>query len=80
METQLTFGHLHDSFSGEGKLTDETIVTINGPGSVELLRILPSGTVIAPNLESASEAGKVFVEAIRGHLANFPIYKQSNLK
>ena len=34
----------------------------------ELLRITPQGEVIAPSLEAASEAGRVFVESIRHHL------------
>ena len=34
----------------------------------EILRITPDGTVIAHSLEDASEAGRVFVESMRGHL------------
>jgi hypothetical protein len=33
----------------------------------ELIRIMPDGTIIAPDLESASEAGKLFIESIRIH-------------
>ena len=43
------------------------ILTIRNPSS-ELLRITPEGTVIAPNMEAASEAGRVFVESIRQSL------------
>ena len=38
------------------------------PNNQELLRITSSGEVIAPTLESASEAGRYFVESMRGHL------------
>lgn len=34
----------------------------------EVLRITPEGEVIAPSLEDASEAGRVFVESIRHHI------------
>jgi hypothetical protein len=34
----------------------------------ELLRIEKDGTVIAPDLESASEAGRIFVQMIREQL------------
>jgi hypothetical protein len=34
----------------------------------ELLRITPEAEVIAPSLEAASEAGRVFVESVRHHL------------
>lgn len=35
----------------------------------ELVRITNEGEVIAPSLEAASEAGRVFVEAMREHIA-----------
>jgi hypothetical protein len=38
------------------------------PGGTELLRITHAGEVIAPSLEAASEAGRVFVESMRGCL------------
>jgi len=34
---------------------------------VELLRILPNGDVEAESLENASEAGRLFIEAMRIH-------------
>jgi hypothetical protein len=41
-------------------------------GGKEILRIERNGNVIAPDLESASEAGRVFVQAIREQL-NFKL-------
>lgn len=39
----------------------------------DLLKInLADGTVEAPSLEAASEAGRVFVESIRHHLTSTP--------
>ena len=81
METQLTFARLEDSFVGEGKLSEgNEIITITAGTGRELLRIMPSGEVIAPDLESASEAGRVFVEGIRTYLCDFPIYIPNNTK
>jgi hypothetical protein len=44
-----------------------SIVSVHA-GTGELLRITPTGEVIAPSLEAASEAGRVFVDSIRHHL------------
>lgn len=44
-------------------------LVVHGNGTVPLLTIRPDGTVEAPSLEAASEAGRVFVESVRGHLA-----------
>jgi hypothetical protein len=44
------------------------ILVIHPFGKTELLRITKEGEVIAPSLEAASEAGRVFIEAMRGHL------------
>ena len=51
---------------------DAIVVTFNAGDNRELLRIQKDGTVIAPDLESASAAGKVFVQAIREQL-NFKL-------
>ena len=51
---------------------DAIVVTFNAENNRELLRIQKDGTVIAPDLESASEAGKVFVQTIREQL-NFKL-------
>ncbi len=48
-------------------LTSDAVCTFN-VGDKEILRIERSGEVIAPDLESASEAGKMFIEAIRKEL------------
>ncbi len=40
-------------------------IMINAEDNRELLRIENDGSVIAPSLEAASEAGKVFVDSIR---------------
>lgn len=37
-------------------------------GGDPLITIRPDGTVEAPSLEAASEAGRVFVESVRGYL------------
>ena len=52
-------------------LPTDAVCTFN-VGDKEILRIERSGEVIAPDLESASEAGKVFVQAIREQL-NFKL-------
>jgi hypothetical protein len=44
------------------------IIKISNSSNIELLRITPSGEVIAPNLEAASEAGRVFVESLKGNI------------
>jgi len=43
----------------------EFILKLSSEESKELLRILPNGEVIAPDLESASEAGRLFIESLR---------------
>lgn len=54
---------------------DQSMLMSRTPGilfvrsaNAELLRITPSGEVIAPSLEAASEAGRVFAESLRGHI------------
>jgi hypothetical protein len=44
------------------------ILTISPHGRT-LLTIKPDGTVLAADMEAASEAGRVFVESIRAHIA-----------
>lgn len=44
------------------------ILAIFAPGQKELLRIDKDGNVIAPDLESATLAGKMFVESIRTYI------------
>lgn len=51
--------------------TTDAVATFN-VGDKEILRIERNGDVIAPDVESASEAGKVFVQAIREQL-NFKL-------
>jgi hypothetical protein len=70
MEKQMKFAEIEPSFIGEGKDMDDCLVVANS--SMELIRITPTGEVIAPTLESASEAGRVFVRAIREWLAKQP--------
>jgi hypothetical protein len=36
----------------------------------ELLRLGADGTVLAPDIEAANEAGRVFVESLREQLSN----------
>jgi hypothetical protein len=69
---QLAFAEIEPSFAGEGKGLDDLIVVSNVQ-SGELLRILPNGEVVAPSIEAASEAGRVFVEAIRANLTQIPL-------
>lgn len=42
--------------------------TIHVDGGREVLRITPDGEVIAPSLEAASEAGRVFCESVREYI------------
>jgi hypothetical protein len=77
METQMEFSEIEPSFSPTanfltvgGIITDAALTF--SQCNRELLRIEKDGTVIAPDLESASEAGKVFVQAIREQL-NFKL-------
>lgn len=49
------------------KEVDYSILTITSP-TKKLLEIKKDGTIIAPDLESASEAGRVFVESMRESL------------
>lgn len=48
------------------------IITVRGSEQQLLLRIGADNTVEAPSLEAASEAGRVFVESVRLHLAENP--------
>ena len=78
METQMEFKDIEPSFnritlnslcvSSGGILTTDAALAFNVGGNKELLRIEKNGDVIAPDLESASEAGRVFIESIRKEL------------
>jgi hypothetical protein len=76
-EKQMTFAEIEPSFIGEGKDMDDCIVVANSGN--ELIRITPTGDVFAPTLEAASEAGRVFVDAIRNQLKIRPIQEEFNL-
>ena len=79
METQTEFSEIEPSFNPINLLcvssgvisTTDAVVTFN-VGDKEILRIERNGDVIAPDLESASAAGKLFVQAIREQL-NFKL-------
>lgn len=71
-ETQITFAEIEPSFYGPGKEMDECIIVSNDTKG-ELIRITPRGEVIAPSLEKASEAGRVFVDAVRSVLKQSPL-------
>lgn len=43
------------------------VIVVSAAGGKELLRIEPDGTITG-EIENASEAGRVFVESIRGYL------------
>ena len=43
------------------------VYSTESEGPKELLRILPNGDILAKDLESASEAGKVFIESMTMH-------------
>ncbi len=45
----------------------EFLIKFQTGEGVELLRILPNGDVEAESLENASEAGRLFIEAMRIH-------------
>jgi hypothetical protein len=77
METQTEFKDIEHSFnpinfspittlSVGGIITDAALSFTNA--NKELLRIEKNGNVIAPDLESASEAGRIFVQTIREQL------------
>ena len=68
----MTFAEIEPSFIGDGMEIDNCIIVRN-EAIGELLRITPNGEVIAPTLESAGEAGRIFVEAIRGQLKELPL-------
>lgn len=80
METQMEFSEIEPSFNqinllsvSSGVISSyDAIVIFNAGDNRELLRIQKDGTVIAPDLESASAAGKLFVHAIREQL-NFKL-------
>lgn len=63
-EQQRTFDEIEPSFSGAGK-TYEDVLIVSCAGKGELIRIHPDGTVWAPSIEAASEAGRVFINTIR---------------
>jgi hypothetical protein len=77
METQTEFKDIEPSFNPinfsplsellVGTQITDPVLTFN-VGNKEILRIERSGNVIAPDLESASEAGRVFIETIRKEL------------
>jgi hypothetical protein len=78
METQMEFSEIEPSFNAIriGFISQVLTLSEDYPSltltSVEnnrtLLAIHNDGTVIAPDLESASEAGRVFVQSIREQL------------
>lgn len=75
METQTEFKDIEPSFNPINPLSvsSDSIVTTNAVltfnvADKELLRIERNGDVIAPDLESASEAGRVFIQTIREQL------------
>lgn len=78
METQTEFKDIELSFNPINLLcvssgvisTTDAGVTFN-VGDKEILRIERNGDVIAPDLESASEAGRVFIQTIREQLNLF---------
>jgi hypothetical protein len=49
------------------------MIKILNSANEELLRITPSGEVIAPSLEAASKAGRVFVDSIRHYIDELKI-------
>jgi hypothetical protein len=77
METQTEFRDIEPSFNpinfrpittlSVSSLITEAALTFRGANK-ELLRIEKDGTVIASDLESASEAGRVFVQTVREQL------------
>jgi hypothetical protein len=78
METQTEFKDIEPSFNlisfsplSVGTQITDSVLDFN-VGGKEILRIERNGNVIAPDLESASEAGRVFVQAIREQL-NFKL-------
>lgn len=56
-----------------------SIITVRGIDSTPLLEITSQGEVIAPDLESASEAGHVFVSSIRHHITTMALVRSSNV-
>lgn len=77
METQTEFKDIEPSFnpinfSPITRLSVSGIITYDAltftDANKELLRIEKNGNVIAPDLESASEAGRIFVQTIREQL------------
>lgn len=74
METQTEFKDIEPSFNlisfsplSVGTQITDAVLTFNVENK-EILRIERNGNVIAPDLESASEAGRVFIETIRKEL------------
>jgi hypothetical protein len=64
-----------DKLPTEGMIEAVTLrsdFTFVQPDGKELLRITADGQVIAPDLEAANEAGRVFVESVRHHQAVRP--------
>lgn len=75
METQTEFKDIEPSFNpinllcvSSGVISTTDAVLVFNVGDKEILRIERNGNVIAPDLESASEAGRVFIETIRKEL------------
>jgi|LakMenE18May11ns_1017448.scaffolds.fasta_scaffold8417463_1 hypothetical protein len=78
METQTEFKDIEPSFNpisfsplSVGTQITDAVLTFNVENK-EILRIERNGNVIAPDLESASEAGRVFVQTVRDQL-NFKL-------
>jgi hypothetical protein len=79
METQTEFKDIEPSFNpiNFSTLSPLWVSTLGNESAFnvenkELLRINKNGNVIAPDLESASEAGRIFVQTVRAQL-NFKI-------
>ena len=79
METQTEFKDIEPSFNpmnllsvSSGTISSTDAVLTFNVENKELLRIERNGNVVAPDLESASEAGRVFVQTVRDQL-NFKL-------
>lgn len=57
----------YDQLVISNSIPEASAISINANGG-PLIKILRDGTVEAPSLEAASEAGRVFVESVRGYL------------
>jgi hypothetical protein len=67
-EEQLYMPQILGEKTHKAHVPEYDIIKISNSSNQELLRITPSGEVIAPSLEAASEAGRVFVDSLRGNI------------